>query len=101
MLLGARSGSERHADLILQVSLSGGQKARVALARAVYSYTQHLLLDDPLAAVDSHTAKHLTDKCLKGPLLKGRTVVCLPLVLYSQGMMVKLIEFADPCVTPR
>lgn len=58
--------------------VSGGQKARVALARAVYSYTQHLLLDDPLAAVDSHTAKHLTDKCLNGPILKGRTVVCRP-----------------------
>lgn len=58
------------------MSLSGGQKARVALARAVYSYTQHVLLDDPLAAVDSHTAKHLTDKCLRGPLMKGRTIVC-------------------------
>ncbi|KAL7422691.1 hypothetical protein Q5752_001982 [Cryptotrichosporon argae] len=57
------------------ISLSGGQKARVALARAVYSYTQHVLLDDPLAAVDSHTAKHLTDKALNGPLLKGRTVI--------------------------
>lgn len=55
---------------------SGGQKARVALARAVYSHRQHLLLDDPLAAVDSHTAKHLTDKCLNGPLMEGRTVVC-------------------------
>lgn len=57
------------------MSLSGGQKARVALARAVYSYTQHVLLDDPLAAVDSHTAKHLVDMCLNGPLLKGRTIV--------------------------
>lgn len=61
-----------------QVSLSGGQKARVALARAVYSFAQHVLLDDPLAAVDSHTAKHLVDKCLNGPLLKGRTVVRIP-----------------------
>jgi ABC-type nitrate/sulfonate/bicarbonate transport system ATPase subunit len=51
------------------------QKARVALARAVYSYTQHVLLDDPLAAVDSHTAKHLVEKCLRGPLMKGRTIV--------------------------
>jgi ABC-type multidrug transport system fused ATPase/permease subunit len=32
------------------VSLSGGQKARVALARAVYSRTKHVILDDPLAA---------------------------------------------------
>jgi len=41
----------------------------------VYSYTQHVLLDDPLAAVDSHTAKHLTDNCLRGSLMKGRTIV--------------------------
>ena len=33
------------------VSLSGGQKARVALARAVYQRTKHVLLDDPLSAV--------------------------------------------------
>lgn len=41
------------------VSLSGGQKARVALARAVYSRARHVLADDPLSAVDAHTAKHL------------------------------------------
>jgi ABC-type transport system involved in cytochrome bd biosynthesis fused ATPase/permease subunit len=35
------------------VSLSGGQKARVALARAVYARTKHVLLDDPLSAVVS------------------------------------------------
>ncbi|KAH7917385.1 P-loop containing nucleoside triphosphate hydrolase protein [Leucogyrophana mollusca] len=39
------------------VSLSGGQKARVALARAVYARTKYILLDDPLSAVDSHTAR--------------------------------------------
>lgn len=33
------------------VSLSGGQKARVALARAVYACTKYVLLDDPLSAV--------------------------------------------------
>lgn len=37
------------------ISLSGGQKARVALARAVYSRAKTVLLDDPLSAVDSHT----------------------------------------------
>ena len=68
------------------ISLSGGQKARVALARAVYSRAKTVLLDDPLSAVDSHTAKHLFAKCLKGPLLRDRTVIlvthhvalCLP-----------------------
>lgn len=57
------------------VSLSGGQKARVALARAVYSRSPVLLLDDVLAAVDSHTAKKLVDDCLCGDLVRGRTVV--------------------------
>ena len=39
--------------LIRGVSLSGGQKARVALARAVYARTKYILLDDPLSAVVS------------------------------------------------
>lgn len=57
------------------VVLSGGQKARVALARAVYSRAKTLLLDDPLAAVDVGTAQHLLQKCLLGPLMSKRTIV--------------------------
>ncbi|KAJ7869640.1 hypothetical protein B0H13DRAFT_2202440 [Mycena leptocephala] len=57
------------------VTLSGGQKARVALARAVYAWTKYVLLDDPLSAVDSHTARLLFDRLFCGPLLKNRTVV--------------------------
>ncbi|KAK4046805.1 hypothetical protein OIV83_005800 [Microbotryomycetes sp. JL201] len=57
------------------VTLSGGQKARVALARAVYAITPVVLLDDVLAAVDSGTGKHLFEKVLMGPLLRGRTVI--------------------------
>jgi ABC-type multidrug transport system fused ATPase/permease subunit len=41
------------------VNLSGGQKARVALARAVYAKTKFCLFDDPLAAVDAHVGKQL------------------------------------------
>jgi ABC-type multidrug transport system fused ATPase/permease subunit len=55
------------------ITLSGGQKARVTLARAVYSRAGNVLMDDVLSAVDAHTAKHLYEQCLMGPLMKGRT----------------------------
>ncbi|KAI5288946.1 hypothetical protein KEM52_000971 [Ascosphaera acerosa] len=57
------------------ISLSGGQKQRISLARAVYSSARHLLLDDCLSAVDSHTARHIVQETLMGPLMYGRTCV--------------------------
>jgi ABC-type multidrug transport system fused ATPase/permease subunit len=57
------------------ISLSGGQKQRISLARAVYSSARHLLLDDCLSAVDSHTAKHIFRQALTGPLMLNRTCV--------------------------
>ncbi|KAK4106280.1 hypothetical protein N658DRAFT_490887 [Parathielavia hyrcaniae] len=56
------------------ISLSGGQKARVALARAVYARADVYLLDDCLSAVDSHVGRHIIDNVL-GPkgLLKRKT----------------------------
>ncbi|KAL7730042.1 hypothetical protein ACLKA6_009329 [Drosophila palustris] len=49
-------------------SLSGGQKARISLARAVYRRADIYLLDDPLSAVDTHVGRHLFDQCMKGYL---------------------------------
>src|SRR5699024_7706479 len=44
------------------VNLSCGQKQRIALARALYSEPDVLILDDPLTAVDSSTARHIFNK---------------------------------------
>ncbi|PVF92981.1 hypothetical protein CPB86DRAFT_768539 [Serendipita vermifera] len=78
------------------VSLSGGQKARVALARAIYAPTKYVLLDDPLSAVDSHTARFLFDKLFRGPLLANRTVILvthhLELVLPGATYVVRMLD---------
>lgn len=68
------------------ITLSGGQKQRISLARALYSNSRHILLDDCLSAVDSHTAKWIFEKAISGPLMENRTCIlvthnvalCLP-----------------------
>ncbi|CAH0405995.1 unnamed protein product [Chilo suppressalis] len=50
------------------VSLSGGQRARISLARAVYKRADIYLLDDPLSAVDAHVGRHLFESCVVGYL---------------------------------
>ncbi|KZS96558.1 P-loop containing nucleoside triphosphate hydrolase protein, partial [Sistotremastrum niveocremeum HHB9708] len=72
------------------ITLSGGQKARITLARAVYSPAQILLLDDVLSALDVHTARWVAQKCLGGDLLKGRTTV---LVTHNVGLVAPYAEF--------
>ncbi|KZT60642.1 hypothetical protein CALCODRAFT_553559 [Calocera cornea HHB12733] len=57
------------------LTLSGGQKARITLARAVYSPARILLLDDVVSALDVHTARWVVEKCLQGDLIKDRTVL--------------------------
>ncbi|KXJ93430.1 ABC transporter type 1, transmembrane domain-containing protein [Microdochium bolleyi] len=92
------------------ITLSGGQKQRISLARAVYSNSRHLLLDDCLSAVDSHTAKWIFNNCILGPLMRDRTCIlvshnttlCAPLSDYvvlldngridAQGTAMDVIE---------
>ncbi|CAN8073100.1 unnamed protein product [Agarophyton chilense] len=54
------------------VNLSGGQRARVALARAVYHEPDICLMDDPLSAVDAIVGRHLFEKCLVSQM-RGKT----------------------------
>ena len=55
-------------------ALSGGQKARINLARALFYEADIYLLDDPLSAVDSAVAKFIFEQCFKS-FLRKRTVL--------------------------
>ena len=51
-------------------------QARVSLARAAYSDSDIVLLDDPLSAVDSHVGKSILENCLlSGPLAKRTRIL--------------------------
>lgn len=71
------------------ISLSGGQKARLALARAVYARADVYLLDDILSAVDSHVGKKIIQNVLSKPdgLLATKTIILatnsIPVLNYS------------------
>lgn len=58
-------------------SISGGQKARLSLARAVYSDADLYILDDPLSAVDAHVGKALMLGCIKENLRDRNKAVVL------------------------
>ncbi|KAM8716483.1 hypothetical protein ACLKA7_003372 [Drosophila subpalustris] len=71
-------------------SLSGGQKARISLARAVYRQADVYLLDDPLSAVDTHVGRHLFEQCMRG-FLRNQLVI---LVTHQ----LQFLEHADQIV---
>jgi len=53
------------------ITISGGQKQRLNIARAIYFDADIVLMDDPLSAVDAHVGRHLFDKAICG-LLKDK-----------------------------
>jgi len=71
------------------VSLSGGQKARLNLARAVYADADVLLLDDPLSAVDARVCNHLLHQCILEGLPSGKT----RLLVTHQLSVVPLVDW--------
>ncbi|XP_070660846.1 ABC transporter C family member 13 isoform X3 [Malus domestica] len=59
------------------INLSGGQRARIALARAIYNGSDMFILDDVLSAVDAQVARCILYKAILGPLMNQQTrVLC-------------------------
>ena len=94
--IGALSDGDKTELGINGVNLSGGQKWRVTVARAVYSRAAILVLDDIFSAVDAHVSRHILEQCLGGSICKGRTVI---LVTHHVGLVEQharfIVELAD------
>lgn len=72
------------------INLSGGQKWRITLARAIYSRAEILIMDDIFSAVDAHVGRQIFEKCIGGDICKGRTRI---LVTHHVGLVQPLTKF--------
>ncbi|KAI9208081.1 P-loop containing nucleoside triphosphate hydrolase protein, partial [Polychytrium aggregatum] len=92
------------------VTLSGGQRARIALARAVYADADIIFLDDPLSAVDARVGRHLFNECIRG-VLKGKTIFlathqlqfvshCDRVILLERGRVAGFGSYREVCQAP-
>lgn len=71
------------------VNISGGQKHRVSLARAVYSGADIYLLDDPLSAVDVHVGKQLFEKVIgSSGILKNKVAIASLMLFEGKGRII-------------
>uniref|UniRef100_A0A3Q3XP58 ATP-binding cassette, sub-family C (CFTR/MRP), member 4 n=1 Tax=Mola mola TaxID=94237 RepID=A0A3Q3XP58_MOLML len=86
-------------------NLSGGQKARISLARAVYQDADIYLLDDPLSAVDAEVGRLLFEECICGLLKKKPRILVThqlqylkaadEIVVFKGGQMVARGSYSD------
>merc|ERR1719247_1306122 len=78
------------------LNLSGGQKARVALARACYQRADVCLLDDVLSAVDAEVGRRLVTHCINGLLReRGATVILVTHHTHWLGLCDHVIWLQD------
>lgn len=72
------------------ITLSGGQKLRISLARAVYANKDIVIMDDVLSAVDARVSKHIVQHCCMGLLAEKTRILATH--------QLSLIEGADRIV---
>ena len=72
------------------INLSGGQRWRMTLARALYSRAGLLVMDDIFSAVDAHVGKHIFEHALTGELATGRTRI---LVTHHVGLVIPATKY--------
>ncbi|KAL6813453.1 P-loop containing nucleoside triphosphate hydrolase protein [Trichoderma sp. SZMC 28013] len=81
------------------INLSGGQKWRVTLARAIYSRAEILVMDDIFSAVDAHVGRHIFEKCITGDICQGRTrILVTHHVALVQSKAKYLVELGEGTV---
>jgi ABC-type bacteriocin/lantibiotic exporter with double-glycine peptidase domain len=76
------------------INLSGGQKARVSLARAVYSEAEIILMDDPISALDANAKKKIFKEVFQG-LLKNKTRILVTHAVDFLHLVDRLIIMKD------
>jgi ATP-binding cassette subfamily C (CFTR/MRP) protein 1 len=76
------------------INLSGGQKARVGLARAIYANKDLILLDDPISALDANVKKSIFKNVIMGEL-KTKTRILVTHAIDFLHLADKIIVIKD------
>ncbi|KAI5807531.1 P-loop containing nucleoside triphosphate hydrolase protein [Peziza echinospora] len=79
------------------ITVSGGQKQRMNIARAIYFDADIVLMDDPLSAVDAHVGRHLFDEAICG-LLKEKCRILATHQLHVLERCDRVVFMEDGCI---
>ncbi|KAJ2455102.1 Canalicular multispecific organic anion transporter 1 [Coemansia sp. RSA 2336] len=84
------------------INISGGQRARLALARTLYSQADIYILDDPLSAVDAHVKRHIMEHViLDTGMLAGKIRIIAANTDHITPFANQVIEMNDGCLAVR
>jgi ABC-type nitrate/sulfonate/bicarbonate transport system ATPase subunit len=64
-------------------------QARITLARAIYSDSAVVLLDDVFSALDTLTSRWIIDNCFRGDLVEGRTILLVVSIGLHEDMLIR------------